>query len=89
MIAGICESVGRKDFLNHIAKSIGVPSHHKKISFRLIQLFRDLFLFVTFCRQKVTKNLFAEVLFQISRLSIKRIISARFDKFILISICQI
>jgi hypothetical protein len=56
-----------------------VPSHHTKIPFRLIQLFRDLFLFVTFCRQKVTKNLFAEVLFQIGRLSIKRIISARFD----------
>jgi hypothetical protein len=56
-----------------------VATHHTKIPFRLIQLFRDLFLFVTFCRQKVTKNLFAEVLFQIGRLSIKRIISARFD----------
>jgi hypothetical protein len=56
-----------------------VPSHHKKISFHYLHLFRDFFLFVTFCHQKVTKNLFAEVLFQIGWLSIKRIISARFD----------
>jgi hypothetical protein len=47
VFAGFCESVGLRDFLNHIAKSIGVPSHHKKISFRLIQLFRDFFLFIT------------------------------------------
>jgi hypothetical protein len=79
MIAGICESVGRRDFLNHIAKSIGVPSHQTKIPFRLIQLFRDLFLFVSFCRHQVTKNLFAEVLFQIDLLICKPRDFPRFD----------
>jgi hypothetical protein len=38
-------------------KKSGKPSHQKKIPFHELQLFRDLFLFVTFCRQKVTKNL--------------------------------
>jgi hypothetical protein len=40
---------------------------------------QPLFLFVTFCRQKVTKNLFAEVLFQIDCLRCKPGVSARFD----------
>jgi hypothetical protein len=40
---------------------------------------QPLFLFVTFCRQKVTKNLFAEVLFEIDEHLYKPRDRARFD----------
>jgi hypothetical protein len=51
----------------------------KRIPLRHHQLSRHHPLFVTFCRQKVTKNLFAEVLFQIERLIWKLCVTARFD----------
>jgi hypothetical protein len=56
-----------------------LASIHKTIPLRYLHLFRNLFLFVTFCRQKVTKNLFAEVLFQIDEHLYKPRDRARFD----------
>jgi hypothetical protein len=62
-----------------VQNPIEVASCQKRISFRHHQLFRHHPLFVTFCRQKVTKNLFAEVLFQIDQRICKPGVPARFD----------